>query len=188
MNPSTLPASGAAARTTPAVQTMGDPAILSYPLVAVVCSTRVPPDLVLPALDCIRGLCEAGTCLVGGFQSQLERAAYDLALMGDHPITFCPARSLDRFRPTRAERAALDDGRLLIVSPFRGRRTDAAGAERRNRMVVALSAMVLILHARAGSRTEATARHALSSGVPTFYLEHDANQDLELRGGRRWRV
>ena len=186
MNPSPIHASDSDAQKAPAVWTIGEPSILSRPLVAVVCSTRIPPDLVLPALDCIRELRKTGTCLVGGFQSPLERAAYDLALLGDSPIALCPARSLDRFRPTRAERAALDDGRLLIVSPFRSRRTDAASAERRNRMVVALSARVLILHARAGSRAEATARHAVASGVPVYFLEHDANQDLELLGGRRW--
>ena len=78
------------------------------------------------------------------------------------PIVVCPARSIENMRIPRDWRPALDDGRLLVLSPFpaAARRPTAELAAQRNDLVADLAQRVFIAHAAPASKTEAFARKA----------------------------
>ena len=63
-------------------------------------------------------VCESGRCVIGGFQSALERDVLRLLLPKDGArIILVLARGMWKSVPTEY-RAALNEGRLLVVSPL----------------------------------------------------------------------
>jgi predicted Rossmann fold nucleotide-binding protein DprA/Smf involved in DNA uptake len=163
---------------------LGDPALLHAPLTALFCSTRVPAELVLPALDLARDLRDEGTPVVGGFHSPVERECLSLLLRGRQPLVICLPRSLDRIRLPRAWVDPLADGRLLLVSGCGAsvRRPTARLAEERNRLAAALARRVLLIHAVPGGRLYRLAVELSRWAVPLHCPGHSANGDLLLLG------
>jgi len=104
----------------------------------------------------VLALREAGAPVIGGFHSPMEKECLDLLLRGRQPVVICPARSLFGMRIPAFWQQALEQGRLLIVSPFeaRHRRVTAKLAEQRNRFVAALASEVLVAYAGPGTKIE----------------------------------
>jgi len=71
----------------------------------------------------------------------------------------------------------LDDGRLLLLSPFREnqRRNTTETCTERNRFVAALADAIFIAHASPNSKTETFCKELLSWGKPVYTLESDSN-------------
>ena len=170
----------------PDVASKGNLRLLDQPLTALFCSERCPGDLILKTYDLARAMRDAGVPVVGGFQTPMERECLRLLLRGAQPIVVCPARGIDGMRIPRGWRPALDDGRLLVLSPFPAavRRPRAAHAARRNALVAALARRVFIAHAAPGGRTEAFARELAASGKPLLTLDSPANANLVEMGAR----
>ena len=128
---------------------VGNLRLLDEPLTALFCSRRCPGDLILKTYDLARAMRDAGVPVVGGFQTPMEQECLRLLLRGGQPVVVCPARGVEGMRVPREWRAALDDGRMLALSPFPSaqRRQTAALAARRNEFVAALAARVFIAHA-----------------------------------------
>ena len=129
---------------------------------------------------------DAGVPVIGGFQTPMERECLRLLLRGNQPVVVCPARSIDNMRTPRDWRPALDEGRLLVLSPFpvTARRPTAELAAQRNDLVADLAQRVFIAHASPGSKTEAFARKLAESGKPVLTLESPANANLAEIGTR----
>ncbi|MGQ4809133.1 hypothetical protein NKDENANG_02535 [Candidatus Entotheonellaceae bacterium PAL068K] len=138
------------------LRAIGDPGILDRRLLGFFCSARCPGDVILRTYEVALALREAGVPVIGGFHSPMEKECFDLLLRGKHPIVVCPARSIERMRIPMTWRPALEQKRLLIVSPCeaRHRRSTTALAEQRNRFVVALASEVFVAHAGPGTKTE----------------------------------
>ena len=168
----------------PKVKSKGNLSLLDEPLTALFCSNRCPGDLILKTYDLARAMRDAGVPVIGGFQTPMERECLRLLLRGEQPIVVCPARSIDTMRIPREWRPALDDGRLLVVSPFpaTARRPTAELAAQRNNLVADLAQQVFIAHAAPGSKTEAFARKLIESGKPLLTLNSPANENLVEMG------
>ena len=123
---------------------------------------------------------DAGVPVIGGFQTPMEKECLRLLLRGSQPVVVCPARGIDNMRVPRDWRAALDEDRLLVLSPFPStrRRPTAALAAQRNDLVADLAAQVFIAHVAPGSKTEAFARKLAESGKPLLMLHSPANKNL----------
>ena len=163
---------------------LGNLQLLDESLTALFCSNRCPGDLILKTYDLARTMRDAGVPAVGGFQTPMERECLRLLLRGRQSVVVCPARGIDNMRIPRDWRLALDDGRLLVLSPFPAtvRRPTAELAARRNDLVASLAAQVFIAHAAPGSKTEAFARHLADAGKPLLTLDSSANANLvEMR-------
>jgi predicted Rossmann fold nucleotide-binding protein DprA/Smf involved in DNA uptake len=169
---------------------MGNGELLGRPLLAVICSAKCPGSVVIKTFDAIRELRDAGITVAGGFHSPMEQDCLDFLLRGEQPVIICLAKGLGRTRVPALWRAALDVGRLLVVSPFAEnvRRTTKAQAQTRNEFVAALAAVVLVPHASPGGKAEAVARAVLQRGQPLFTFEDDANSGLLERGARRYNI
>ena len=94
-----------------------------------------------------------------------------------------PAASTPCASP-RDWRPALDEGRLLVLSPFpaTARRPTAELAAQRNDLVADLAQRVFIAHAAPGSKTEAFASKLAESGKPLLTLDSPANTNLVEMG------
>ena len=168
----------------PKVKSKGNLNLLDEPLTALYCSSRCPGDLILKTYDLARAMRDAGVPVIGGFQTPMERECLRLLLRGKQPIVVCPARGIDNMRIPRDWRPSLDDGRLLVLSPFpaTARRPTAEFAARRNDLVADLAQRVFIAHAAPGSRTEAFARKLAASGKALMTLDGPANENLVEMG------
>lgn len=161
----------------------GDPALLAAPLTALLCSVRVPPELVLPAYDLARSLRDAGVPVVGGFQAPLERECLDFLLRGQQPVVLAAAREIDGMRLPPPWKEAVEGGRMLIVSSVPvPRRPTRSLAARRNRLVAALAERICAVHASPGGMLRQVLAEALSRGTPVACPDHPENRDLLLMG------
>ena len=168
----------------PKVKSKGNLSLLDEQLTALFCSNRCPGDLILKTYDLARAMRYAGVPVIGGFQTPMERECLRLLLRGEQPVVVCPARGIDNMRIPREWRPALDDGRLLVLSPFPAtiRRPTAELAAQRNDLVADLAQRVFIAHAAPGGKTEAFARRRAASGKPLLTLDSPANGNLVEMG------
>ena len=158
--------------------------VLGGRLLGFFCSVRTRGDALLKTYDLARALRNRDVTLVGGFQSPMEREFLDLLLRGSAGVVLCPARGLGVMRLSPARKAALADGRLLILSFFEDalRRPTAAVAAERNARVAALADRLLIAHAEPGGKTERLCRDALARGQRVFTLDSPDNAHLAAFG------
>jgi predicted Rossmann fold nucleotide-binding protein DprA/Smf involved in DNA uptake len=116
----------------------------------------------------------------------MEQECLRILLRSPHPVIWCLARGMLKRIPSKPVdcRAAVAEGRLLIVSPFNAsvRHVTAKTAMIRNRFVADLAAAVVIAHAAPGSKIEALSLALLAAGKPLYTFEHPANVTL-LRAG-----
>ena len=168
---------------------IGDPALLETPnLTALLCSHRLPGDLILATYDLARELRAEGVPVIGGFHAPMEREALRLLLRGEQPIIHVPARGLEGMRLSKEQRTAIDAGRLLLLSPFEPKETrlNAVLAEQRNLLVGALADRILIIHALPGGRLESACRTFLDWGKPVHALPFAGNAHLFALGAAVW--
>ena len=112
------------------VQMLGNAALMERPKIAFLSSRRVAPAAVMRCYDWATGMRGGGgtpggsagrlapPCVVGGFQSALERDVLKLLLPeGGPPIVMVLARGMWRSVPVEY-REAINAGRMLVVSPF----------------------------------------------------------------------
>jgi len=85
-----------------------------------------------------------------------------------------------------AYRSPLEQGRLLLLSPFaeKPRRPTVQTTLYRNRFVAALADQVFVAYAEQGSKTEQFCGEVLAWGKPLYTLESDANAHLMALGAR----
>ena len=106
-------------------QMLGNAALMERTRVAFLSSRRVVPAAVMRCYDWATGMRGGGSagrlappCVVGGFQSALERDVLKLLLPdGGPPIVMVLARGMWRSVPMEY-REAINAGRMLVVSPF----------------------------------------------------------------------
>ena len=104
-------------------QMLGNAALMERTKVAFLSSRRVAPAAVMQCYDWATGMRGGGgtpspPCVVGGFQSALERDVLKLLLPeGGPPIVMVLARGMWRSVPTEY-REAINTGRMLVVSLF----------------------------------------------------------------------
>ena len=107
------------------LQMLGNAALMERPKIAFLSSRKVAPAAVMRCYDWATGMRGGGStgrlappCVVGGFQSALERDVLKLLLPeGGPPIVMVLARGMWRSVPVEY-RAAINAGRMLVVSPF----------------------------------------------------------------------
>ncbi len=170
----------------PKFKSKGNLRLLEEQLTALFCSNRCPGDLILKTYDLARAMRDAGTPVIGGFQTPMEKECLHLLLRGSQPVVVCPARNVENMRIPSDWRPALDQGRLLVLSSFppHQRRPTAETSERRNELVVSLAEQVFVAHAALGGKTEAFVHRLAASGKLILTLDSPANVNLVGVGAR----
>jgi predicted Rossmann fold nucleotide-binding protein DprA/Smf involved in DNA uptake len=162
------------------VTAIGNPSLLDGRLLAFICSSRCPGNVILDVYDLARELRNAAVTVIGGFHSPMERECLELLMRGTQPIIICPARSLQTMRIAKAWHEAMESGRLLLLSPFppSQRTVTADSATRRNRFVAQIADEILVAHAAAGGKTEAFCRELLGTTKPLLTIDRPENRFL----------
>jgi len=133
------------------VDALGDAAIAELPKTAFLCSRAYPAGAVLRIYDWAKAARERGECVISGFHSALERDVLEILLGGEQPIILAAARNLPK-RHAPGVRRALQEGRLLIASPFPASvaRITAATARRRNQFMLSIAGHIVVGYAHPG--------------------------------------
>lgn len=162
------------------VTAIGNLALLDGRLLAFICSSKCPGNVILDVYDLATELRNAGVTPLGGFHSLMERECLELLMRGTQPIIICPGRSLETMRIPKAWNGALESGRLLVLSPFAPsqRTVTAHSAARRNRFVAQVADEILVAHAAAGGKTEALCRNLVGTGKPLLTIDRPENRFL----------
>lgn len=115
---------------------IGNASLLDLPdKVAFLASRRVAPQDVMRCYDWATEIRDKEKCIMGGFQSALEKDVLRFLLRGKAPIILVLARRLWRKMPEEL-RDPINEGRLLIVSPVSAARASASTATTRNRWIL----------------------------------------------------
>ncbi|MCE9614926.1 MAG: DNA-processing protein DprA [Lentisphaerae bacterium] len=162
---------------------LGNRTILERPLTAIFCSARCPGRLASRAYDLAQRFRAEGHALIGGFQTPVEQEVLKVMLNSTTPLCLVVARGLPQRIPAVLRRP-LDEGRLLLLSPFAPatRRASRETARRRNDCVAGLATRLVVVYAAPGSRTEALCLATFRTGRPCFTLEDPGTANLRDAG------
>jgi predicted Rossmann fold nucleotide-binding protein DprA/Smf involved in DNA uptake len=168
------------------VASIGNIDVLAMKAVGLICSIQCPGSIILKTYDTIRELRDAGTTVIGGFHSPMEKECLSILLRGQSPIVMCPPRSLEGMQIRKEWRQPIDAGRLLILSQFPSteRRATAELAATRNSFVASLATTILIAHASAGGKVIKLAQQLLKKGRRVFTISDSENEPLLALGAR----
>lgn len=112
---------------------------------------------------------------MSGFHSKIEKDVFHYLLKGSQPMILVLARGMKkRFEPEIQK--ALDDGRLLIISPFADKvsRATSDTAITRNRIMSKLADEIFVAHAEHGGNLEKLVEEVASSGKKIRTFENPA--------------
>lgn len=154
------------------IAVVGTATALSAPMTAFMCSKETPGATILKAFDQAAAWRDAGRCVISGFHSPLEQQCLDILLRGKQPIVMALARSLGNLRLPAAQRKAVDDGRLTIISPFpeTEKRATADLARQRNRFVAAVADEAVFAYTTPGGSLSRLAEELAGWGVAARQL------------------
>ncbi len=170
----------------PALALLGDPRLLQPPLLGLLVSLRCPGGIVLEAFDAVRSFPPGGWSLVGGFHSPMERQCLESLLLRRVRVVIVLPRPVAGMRIPAEWKEALDQERLLILTPFPegNRRFTRDRASLRNVVVSALADAIFIPYAAEGGSVERCAGLAFAWGTPVLTVGGNAQPSLNGRAGR----
>lgn len=165
---------------------IGGLGLLSTIGTGLLCSSQCPASLIVAMHDLALSWGMAAKTVLSGFHSPVEKECLRILLRGNGKVIVCPARSIEGMRIPVAWRGPLEDGRLLILSPFEAkhRRLTVELAQQRNEFVVAMADKVFVTHASPGGKLEALAKEIVTSDKPCYTFESEHNKNLLKVGFR----
>jgi predicted Rossmann fold nucleotide-binding protein DprA/Smf involved in DNA uptake len=147
---------------------IGNPDILVQSLLGIFSSIKCPARLILRAHDSAKEISKQGKAVISGFQSPAEKEMLEVLLRGACSIVICPARGVEGMRVPVAWRQKIEQGQLLVISPFPSyvKRPSPETILKRNQLVAQLASELLIIHAEPGGKVETIIQEAFSAGKP----------------------
>lgn len=143
------------------------------------CSVRCPGNIILKSYDLAQKWRVEGQPVMGGFHSPVEKEVLKIMLRSTAPVCVVLARGLPK-RPPSEFRKPIDEGRMILASPFDGRtkRATAESAMKRNEIIASLAEKVFVAYAAPGSKTETLCRAISKLNKSCFTFKHEANENL----------
>lgn len=111
--------------------TLGNISLLDRQKTAFLCSRTLHSAGILPSLDWATSLNPQSDCVIGGFQSDLERDVLRFLLRKKIPVIIVLARRMYADLPD-IYRQPIDEDRMLIISTTDAPRVSKANAQKRN--------------------------------------------------------
>ena len=172
----------------PSVWAIGDVALLKGDLFALFCSRKCPGKIIRKSHELAEDLRAKGIPVICGFQTPVEKMCLEVLLKGEQAVVMCPARGVQGMRLPPEWAKGVEEGRMLIVSPFNAkqRRPTKSVAELRNRFVAAAADKIFFIHASPNSRTISLARELLQEGRDAMTFDLKENQNLTEAGAGKW--
>ena len=166
------------------VRAIGNLDILKQKKLALFCSVRCPGNIIIQTYDCMKALRDAGITAISGFHSPVEKECLNILLRGTQPVIVCPARGLENMRIKPELKKALENGRLLLLSPFKHdeNRINAERADIRNHFIASVADVILIAYAVPGGKLEELCRTVSQWQKPIYVFDSDRNRHLDMSG------
>ncbi len=171
-------------KSAPILNAIGAVNLLQNPAIALFCSKQCPGDLILKTYDLAQSLRDQAIPIISGFHTPIEQDCLKILLRGTQPIIHCPARSLHKIRLSPAQKQAMVENRLLLISPFSSSypRVTAELAGKRNEMIGAIAHTIFIAYAAPNSKTLAFAQSLISAGKSVVTFASSSNPLLQEQG------
>lgn len=165
------------------LQHLGNAELLKTSWTAFFCSVRCPGNLILKAYDLAQKWRVENQPVIGGFHSPVEREVLRIVLRSTIPVCIVLARCLPKRIPPEFRRP-LDEGRLILLSPFDAKikRATQETAARRNEVVATLADRIVVAYAASGSKTETLCREIVGTGKPCLTFDDPKNANLKAAG------
>ncbi|MEO8210754.1 MAG: DNA-binding protein [bacterium] len=124
---------------------IGNKEIINYRKTAFLCSRNIPSGAILKCYDWAIQQREKGTCVISGFHSKIEKDVLHYLLKGKQAIIVALARGMKK-RVESEFKKPLEEGRLLIISPFEKntKRITKESSIIRNQMMIEMADEVVI--------------------------------------------
>lgn len=134
---------------------LGNKEILNHRKVAFFCSQKCPSHLILKSYDWAIEQREKGICIISGFHSKIEKDVLDFLLKGTQPIIMVLARNMKKRFPAE-QRKAIEENRLLVISPFNDKVTQNSqeSCYKRNRVILEIADEVVVAFATKNGKLE----------------------------------
>lgn len=162
---------------------LGNKNLLRTSWIAFYCSVRCPGNLILKSYDLARRWQAEGQPIISGFHSPVEKEVLRIMLRSQAQVCIVLARGLPKRIPAEF-RKPLEDGRLLLVSPFdaKTKRASQATAVRRNQVAADLASRIFVAYAATGSKTEALCQGLAATGKPCLTFDDPKTANLKSAG------
>lgn len=133
---------------------IGNANLIRTQKLGLLCSSKCPGKLILQTHDLMASLHGKNITVVSGFHSPVEKECFNILSRSNVSIIVCPARSLIGMRIPSSWKNQIENGTMLVISPFSKnyRRQTKELAERRNRLVSAMSDKLFIPYAAQNSK------------------------------------
>ena len=134
---------------------IGNKELLKLSKIAFLCSRQVPASTVLKCYDWAIAQREAGTCVISGFHSTIEKDVLHYLLKGKQPIIIALARGLKQ-QVEPIFKLPVDEGRLLLITPFENKieRITPNTAATRNKFMIELADEITVGYASKNGQLE----------------------------------
>lgn len=165
---------------------IGSKNILKKRRLAAFSSVKCPGSIILKTYDLMKQPRKNEVTVISGFHSPMEQECLNILLKGKQPVIICPARSITGMRIKPEYTKPLEEGKLLILSPFseKEKRISADRSLNRNRFVAAIADKIFIPYAGTNSKTEKFCRELLGWNKPFYTIDSNANKNLITLGAR----
>jgi predicted Rossmann fold nucleotide-binding protein DprA/Smf involved in DNA uptake len=134
---------------------LGNSELLKLKKTAFLCSRKITASTVLKCYDWAIAQREAGTCIISGFHSTIEKDVLRYLLKGKQPIIVALGRGLKNEVDSELK-TPFEQGRILFVTPFEKKikRVTAETAFRRNQLMIELADTIVVGYASKGGELE----------------------------------
>ena len=157
----------------------GNKSIIEQYKIAFLCSISCPAHIVLKSYDWAIAQREKGNCILSGFHSKIVRDVFHFLLKGKQPVILVLARGLKKKYDKEIEQA-LNDNRLLIVSPFEKsvKRITNKTSIKRNEMMAEIADEIFVAYASPNGKLNKLIEKCISGGKNVFTFDVYENNCL----------
>jgi predicted Rossmann fold nucleotide-binding protein DprA/Smf involved in DNA uptake len=165
---------------------IGESQLFEIPSLGFFCSVRCPASIILKTHEFAQKIKVEETAVISGFHSSVEKEVLTTLLQGTAPIIVCSARSIENMRISAKWRPAINDGRMLIISPFpkNQRRATKETVSIRNQLVGMLAETIFIAYAEDGGKTKLFAGEMLKQNKEILTIQSKYTQNLITMGAK----
>ncbi len=166
------------------IQARGNTTFLQNRKLAFFCSQRCPGSVLSKMYDLAQILSQRQVTLIGGFQSPVETEFLNRLLKSARSVIVCPAKCLSTMRLKPDWQEPMQQGRLLLLSPFaeHQRRLDRHLALVRNRFVAAVADEIFIAYASPGGALSRLLQEIKSWNKKMYTIQAKVNEPLLTLG------
>jgi predicted Rossmann fold nucleotide-binding protein DprA/Smf involved in DNA uptake len=131
---------------------VGNTQLLDKPLLAIFSSAQCPASSILKAHDYAKEIRNGAMGIISGFHAPAEKEVLEVLLKGACPIVVVLGRRLEGARIPAVWRAEIEEGKMLVISPFKEYQKYVTKeiSLKRNDLAARIAGRVLIVHASEG--------------------------------------